>query len=168
MLYSLNTDMENLIEDLKSKVLKAKNRDKSVEVRSALLSDTNLEHNNALNFLSGKTKSLEASLHQADNAKIETTKKLGIRIKKFWKSEKQDSDRATSRIPFGEVPTKSAVRYQANKLIEDSPLFETKQDVAVRDIEAGQLNIKFLLGGLFILIVSVVAVYMFQEDRCPL
>ncbi|KAF6161257.1 hypothetical protein GIB67_009144 [Kingdonia uniflora] len=148
MLYFSIRDMENLIEDLKSKVLKAENRVKGVEARSALLSYTNLELNDALNFLSGKTQSLEASLHQTDNAKIETTKKLGIRIKviadlvlkltikrerlqkqissltienkisteKFWKSEKQDSVRATSRIPSGEVLTKSAARYQANKL----------------------------------------------------
>ncbi|KAF6166090.1 hypothetical protein GIB67_023800 [Kingdonia uniflora] len=177
MLYSSITDMENQIEDLKSKVLKTENRVKSVKARSHLLSDTNLEHNDVLNFLSVKTKSLEASLHQVDNAKIETTKKLGIIIKviddlvpnlTIEREQKKDSARATSRIPSGEVLTKSAARYQANKLSEDSPLLETKQDVVVRDIEAGQLNIKFLLGGVFILIVSVVAVYLFQEDKSPL
>ncbi|KAF6136954.1 hypothetical protein GIB67_030718 [Kingdonia uniflora] len=87
MLYSSIMDMENLIEDLKSRVLKAKNKVKSAEARSALLYDTNLKLNDALNFLSGKTKSLEASLHRADNAKIETTKKLGIMIKEYRKEK---------------------------------------------------------------------------------
>lgn len=81
ILYTALNDMEHLIEDLKGKVSKAENRAEIVEAKCALLTDTNLELNEELSFLRGRLESLEASLHQADMAKVATAKDLGNRTR---------------------------------------------------------------------------------------
>eukprot|EP00262_Sarcandra_glabra_P010186 TRINITY_DN2513_c0_g1_i1.p1 TRINITY_DN2513_c0_g1~~TRINITY_DN2513_c0_g1_i1.p1 ORF type:complete len:670 (-),score=150.16 TRINITY_DN2513_c0_g1_i1:140-2083(-) len=81
MLYSELNDMENVIEDLKANVLKAESRAENAEVKCKLLAETNLELNEELGFLRGRTESLETSLHQADDAKMATSMGISIRTK---------------------------------------------------------------------------------------
>ncbi|KAK9272421.1 hypothetical protein L1049_002794 [Liquidambar formosana] len=81
MLYSAIGDMENLIEDLKSKVSKAESRADSVEEKCIVLSESNLELNEELNFLRGRLECLEASLHQSEKTKVATARDIGIRTK---------------------------------------------------------------------------------------
>ncbi|WOK94411.1 WPP domain-interacting tail-anchored protein 1 [Canna indica] len=80
-LYAAITDMQNMIEDLKSKVSKAESRSESAEAKCTLLTDTNLELNEELRFLRGKLEYLETSLHQSEGAKISSAKDIGIRTK---------------------------------------------------------------------------------------
>lgn len=81
MLYSALGDMENLIEDLKGKVLKAESRAESAESKCNLLSETNLELNEELGFLRSRLECMEASLNQAEDARLATAKDIGIRTK---------------------------------------------------------------------------------------
>ncbi|XP_026407701.1 WPP domain-interacting tail-anchored protein 1-like isoform X2 [Papaver somniferum] len=81
MLNSAIRDMEDVIEDLKSKVAKAENRALSAEVKCTMLSETNMELNEELTFLRGRTECLETSLHQGDEAKAATAKDISIRTK---------------------------------------------------------------------------------------
>ncbi|KAJ0960726.1 hypothetical protein J5N97_001375 [Dioscorea zingiberensis] len=74
-------DMENLIEDLKVKILKAESRADSAESKCSLLSETNVELNDELSFLRGRLDCLEMALHQADEAKIATKKDISMRTK---------------------------------------------------------------------------------------
>ncbi|KAL6572810.1 hypothetical protein OROHE_002286 [Orobanche hederae] len=74
-------DMENLIKTLKSKVLKAENWTKSVEEKCIILSETNAELNEEINFLRCKVEHLETSLHQADEANKEAAKDIRVRAK---------------------------------------------------------------------------------------
>ncbi|KAF5188407.1 Wpp domain-interacting tail-anchored protein [Thalictrum thalictroides] len=79
MLYSTIDDMEYLIKDLKSRVSKAEIRAENAEAKCAVLSETNLEINEELNFLRSRMECLELSLNQADDEKIETARDIGIR-----------------------------------------------------------------------------------------
>ncbi|KAJ4971091.1 hypothetical protein NE237_004190 [Protea cynaroides] len=81
LLYSAIEDMENLIADLKLKVSKAESRAESAEAKCILLSETNMELNEELNFSRGRIESLESSLHKADNAKVAIAKDISIRTK---------------------------------------------------------------------------------------
>lgn len=81
MLYSTISDMQNLIEDLKTKVLKAENRVDSTEEKLIILSESNAELNDELSFLRGRLKCLEASLQQSEETKIETAKVISNRTK---------------------------------------------------------------------------------------
>lgn len=81
MLSSEIGDMDNLIKDLKSKVLKAESRADSAEDKCIILSESNAELNEELSFLRGRMACLEASLHQAEETKVATAKDIGIRTK---------------------------------------------------------------------------------------
>ncbi|KAL6994093.1 hypothetical protein U1Q18_012197 [Sarracenia purpurea var. burkii] len=81
MLYSTIHDMENLIEDLKSRASKAENQAESAEEKCITLSESNADLNEELRFLRSRLGSLEASLHQAEEAKLTTAKDIGIRTK---------------------------------------------------------------------------------------
>ncbi|KAI3991818.1 hypothetical protein MKX01_038216 [Papaver californicum] len=81
MLNSAIQDMEDVIEDLQSKVAKAENRARSAEVKCTMLSETNMELNEELTFLRGRTECLETSLHQGDEAKAATAKDISIRTR---------------------------------------------------------------------------------------
>ncbi|KAG8384557.1 hypothetical protein BUALT_Bualt04G0130200 [Buddleja alternifolia] len=74
-------DMENLIQDLKSKVSKAESQTESAEEKCIILSESNAELIEELNFLRHRLQCLETSLHQADEAKKETAKDIRIRTK---------------------------------------------------------------------------------------
>ncbi|KAK9105328.1 hypothetical protein Scep_022172 [Stephania cephalantha] len=81
MLYSAIEDMENLINDLKSKVLKAESRAEIAEERCDFLVATNLELDKEVGFLRSRMEFIENSLHQAEDAKLATVKELNIRTK---------------------------------------------------------------------------------------
>ncbi|KAL6627111.1 hypothetical protein ACP70R_030837 [Stipagrostis hirtigluma subsp. patula] len=81
MLKSSMSDMEQTIEDLKEKFLKAETRAENAESKCTLLTDTNIELSEELSFLRGRVESLENSLHQAKQLKMSTAKDIGIRTK---------------------------------------------------------------------------------------
>lgn len=74
-------DMENLIQDLKSKVLRAESQTESVEDKCIILSESNAELIDEINFLRRRMEHFETSLHQADEAKKETAKDIRVRTK---------------------------------------------------------------------------------------
>ncbi|CAI9780714.1 unnamed protein product [Fraxinus pennsylvanica] len=74
-------DMENLIENLKSKVSKAERHTENAEEKCIILSESNADLSKRINFLTSRTEELEASLHQAEEAKKETAKDIGIHTK---------------------------------------------------------------------------------------
>ncbi|KAM0942605.1 putative WPP domain-interacting tail-anchored protein [Dioscorea sansibarensis] len=81
MLNTTRIDMENLIEDLKGKVLKAEGKADAAESKCSLLTETNAELTDELNFIRGRLECLETSLHQADEAKLATEKDIRMRAK---------------------------------------------------------------------------------------
>ncbi|PSS33623.1 WPP domain-interacting tail-anchored protein [Actinidia chinensis var. chinensis] len=81
MLYSTIHDMENLIEDLKSRVSKAERRSESAEEKCITLSESNSDLNEELRFLRSRLGSFEASLHEAEETKMATVKDIGMRTK---------------------------------------------------------------------------------------
>lgn len=81
MLYSAIWDMETLIEDLKSKVSKAESKTETVQEQCVLLSETNGELNNEINFLRARIEFLETSLDQAKSATLESAKEINVRTK---------------------------------------------------------------------------------------
>ncbi|KAM0936457.1 putative WPP domain-interacting tail-anchored protein [Dioscorea sansibarensis] len=81
LLNSTLIDMENLIADLKAMVAKAERRAEIAESKYNLLTQSNIELNEELSFLRGKLKCLEASLHEADEAKIAASRDINDRSK---------------------------------------------------------------------------------------
>ncbi|KAG8045464.1 hypothetical protein GUJ93_ZPchr0008g12612 [Zizania palustris] len=81
MLKSSMSDMEQMIEDLKEKYLKAETRAENAESKCTLLTDTNLELSEELSFLRGRVESLENSLCQANQFKMSTAKDIGTKTK---------------------------------------------------------------------------------------
>ncbi|KAL5725690.1 hypothetical protein ACHQM5_008806 [Ranunculus cassubicifolius] len=81
MLYAAIEDMENLINDLKSKVSKAESRVEISETNWINLSESNIELNEEIKYLRGRTESLELLLHQADKDKAATAKEINKRAK---------------------------------------------------------------------------------------
>ncbi|XP_015895266.3 WPP domain-interacting tail-anchored protein 2 isoform X2 [Ziziphus jujuba] len=79
MLYSAIWDMETLIEDLKSKVAKADNKNESAE--SIALSETNLKLNKELSILRARMGYLETSLDQVNTAKFARANEINVRTK---------------------------------------------------------------------------------------
>jgi chromosome segregation ATPase len=81
MLYSTIRDMENQIKDHESKVLKAESRADSAEENCIILSESNDELNEELNFLRIGLKNIEESLQREKEAKITTAKDIRMRTK---------------------------------------------------------------------------------------
>ncbi|KAL1538828.1 WPP domain-interacting tail-anchored protein 1 isoform X2 [Salvia divinorum] len=81
MLDCIIKDMENLIEDLKSKVLRAESQTESAEDKCILLSESNAELTDDINFLTSRVEHLETSLQHANEAKNETAKDIRVRTK---------------------------------------------------------------------------------------
>ncbi|KAF8407909.1 hypothetical protein HHK36_007047 [Tetracentron sinense] len=50
---------------------------------------------------------------------------------------------------------------------EEEPPFSTSKPETVRTIEAGQLNSKYIFMAILILVISMIAVYLFQQESCP-
>lgn len=81
MLRSSMSDMEQVIEDLKEKYLKAETRAESAESKCSLLTDTNLELSEELSFLRGRLESLENLLHEANQLKVSTAKDIASKTR---------------------------------------------------------------------------------------
>ncbi|KAG6396133.1 hypothetical protein SASPL_142274 [Salvia splendens] len=81
MLDCIIKDMGNLIEDLKSKVLRAESQTESAEDKCILLSESNAELTDDINFLTNRVEHLETSLQHANEAKNETAKDIRVRTK---------------------------------------------------------------------------------------
>eukprot|EP00268_Persea_americana_P056581 TRINITY_DN6692_c0_g2_i1.p1 TRINITY_DN6692_c0_g2~~TRINITY_DN6692_c0_g2_i1.p1 ORF type:complete len:742 (-),score=191.23 TRINITY_DN6692_c0_g2_i1:324-2549(-) len=235
MFFSALSDMENLIEDLKAKALKAEGRAESAEDKCILLTETNLELNEELGFLKGKVECLEMSLREAENVKMAIANDIGVRTKvisnlvkqltmererldsqvssltkenkilveKLWKGKNDDSligrhnanldkkeffpksDSATAQClkSFEESVTEaSSTSFQVDRLAKDIPTCESEvgSPVAaedstsieskfgtVRKTEAKQLNSKYIFLAVFILMISMAAVLLFQLESCP-
>ncbi|KAL0874581.1 hypothetical protein Bca101_024286 [Brassica carinata] len=81
LLYSTVSDMENVIKDLKSKVLKAENRAYCSEEKLIMVSESNKDLNEELRFCRGKLKEGERYIHQAEERKLRTTKDIALHNK---------------------------------------------------------------------------------------
>lgn len=81
MFFSALNDMENLIEDLKAKALKAEGKAESAEDKCIQFTETNLGLNEELGFLKGKVECLETSLREAENVKRAIANDIGVRTK---------------------------------------------------------------------------------------
>lgn len=81
LLYSSISDMEIVIEKLKSKLSEANAQIDSAEDRCIILSESHEELNEELNFFRSKVESLEASLQQAEETKLATAKDINLRSK---------------------------------------------------------------------------------------
>lgn len=81
LLYSTIADMENLIEDLKMKVIKSENRADSAEDKCIILSESHAELNEELNFLRGRLESMEAVLQQTDETKMTAAEGISFQTK---------------------------------------------------------------------------------------
>ena len=79
MLYSAIWDMETLIEDLKSKVAKAENKNESAEYIA--LFETNVKLNKELSMLRARMEYLETSLDQVNTAKFSSADEINTRTK---------------------------------------------------------------------------------------
>lgn len=79
MLYSAIWDMETLIEDLKSKVAKADNKNENAEYIA--LSETNLKLNKELSILRARMEYLKTSLEQVNTEKFASANEINVRSK---------------------------------------------------------------------------------------
>ncbi|KAL0888127.1 hypothetical protein Bca101_012110 [Brassica carinata] len=76
LLYSTVSDMEDVIEDLKSKVSKAENRADYTEDKLITVSESNADLNEELKFCRGRLKEAERYLQQAEERKLQTAKDI--------------------------------------------------------------------------------------------
>ncbi|GFP89938.1 WPP domain-interacting tail-anchored protein 1 [Phtheirospermum japonicum] len=107
-------DMENLIKDLKSKIVKAESQTESAEEKCIILSETNAELGEEINFLRRRTEHLETSLHQAHEAKKETAKDIRVRTKLITDLVVQlalERERLRKQISLLTKENKVAVKY---------------------------------------------------------
>lgn len=81
MLNSTIKDMEDLIEDLKSKVSKAESLMESAEDKCIILSESNSDLNEELSFVRRRLACLEASLRQAEETKKAIARDINFRSK---------------------------------------------------------------------------------------
>ncbi|CAI9756134.1 unnamed protein product [Fraxinus pennsylvanica] len=79
MLYSAIWDMETLIDELKQKVANAESKTESAEDRCIILSNTNSELNEELDFLIARMEFLEKSMNQATIEKKSSTEDINIK-----------------------------------------------------------------------------------------
>lgn len=227
MLNSAIRDMEDVIEDLKSKVAKAENRALSAEVKCTMLSETNMELNEELTFLRGRTECLETSLHQGDEAKSATAKDISIRTKLITdlvlqlafererlkkqitsltranrvlaeKSSEEKNGSSTvashaknkiaeepspmervgdatrsSNTSEEEVPQSFASHYEvkepsvSNTGVVEPVVCEEDDDAidTVRTIDATQLSFKYYLLAILVFFISVLVVYLSQQEK---
>lgn len=81
LLYSTVSDMEDVIEDLKSKVYKAENRADYTEEKLIMVSESNAELNEELKFFKGRLKEGEKYIQQAEERKLRTAKDISVHNK---------------------------------------------------------------------------------------
>lgn len=81
LLYSTVSDMEDVIEDLKSKVSKAENRADYTEEKLIMVSESNADLNEELKFFKGRLKEGEKYIQQAEERKLRTAKDIAVHNK---------------------------------------------------------------------------------------
>lgn len=81
LLYSTVSDMEDVIEDLKSKVSKAEKRADYTEEKLITVSESNADLNDELKFCKGRLKDMEKYLLQSEERKLRTAKDIGVHNK---------------------------------------------------------------------------------------
>ncbi|CAN8256642.1 unnamed protein product [Cochlearia groenlandica] len=81
LLYSTVSDMEDLIENLKSKVSNAENRADYTEEKLITVSESNAELSEELKFFRDRLKEVEKFLQQAEERKIRTAKDIDVHNK---------------------------------------------------------------------------------------
>ncbi|KAJ8775175.1 hypothetical protein K2173_020179 [Erythroxylum novogranatense] len=187
-------DMENLIEDLKSKVLKAESRADNAEAKCLSLSESNAKLSEKLGFFRGRLECIEASFSQAEEKKMETARDIGFQTKIITdlvmrltvereRLQKQMSALALENrtlVVKLQQPQKDLL-FSENEFKQKSdigpekkvPASESKEEAAdsvsnletVRRIDAGQLSFKHVFIALLILLISAVAYTFLSEDR---
>ncbi|WJX80878.1 hypothetical protein P8452_63819 [Trifolium repens] len=190
MLYDTIEDMEHVIKDLKSKVLKAESHADSTEDKCIILSESNADLNEEVNFLRSKLECLERSLHQAEEAKMTTAKDIGKRTK-FFKSlgtqlalERERVNKKLSSLvsenkilvaklkqaykDSSQVNANLSSDHEANRKKSSANDDEVKSDSmpdveTVRRIDAGVLTFKHALLSLFLLLLSAVMFLYFKD-----
>ncbi|RWW29199.1 hypothetical protein GW17_00006290 [Ensete ventricosum] len=167
-LYAAISDMQNMIENLKTKVSKAESRAESAESKVTLLTETNLELNEEMGFLRGRLEYLERSLQQAEGAKTAIAKDIGIRTKTISDLVKKlalERERLQSQVekPVAAVPgsEKSA---ETTVSAEESSGGHSKIET-VRTIEAAHLDPKYLFMAVLIVSIAVLAFYQYQQEH---
>ncbi|KAL8113890.1 hypothetical protein AgCh_020975 [Apium graveolens] len=201
MLNSTIKDMENVIENLKSKVSKAENMIESAEDKCIELSERNSDLTEKLLFLEGKMDCLKVSLHQAEELKKATAKDIKTRTKIITEMvmqlafererlQKQISSlRKQNRILANQsqqtsknqvnsshnvkedteiLTSTNAMRNSRSANIDKKDEIESEPDdcrldfETVRNIDARQLNVKYVIMLVLVLVISVFASLFFQ------
>lgn len=141
MLYATINDMENLIRDLKLKVVKADGRADRAEENCILLSESYAELNEELRLVRGKLGCLETSLQQAEYRKKASAKDIDVRTKVITNLVMQlaiERDRLHKQLSLLAMENKilAAKLQQANQdsVVKDhSNTIETKEIASKQD-----------------------------------
>lgn len=215
MLYLSINDMENVIADLKSKVLKAESQTDSAEDKCIILSESNAELRDELSFLKSRVENLEESLRKTEETKKATAKDISLRTKlitdlilqlalererlqmqisslkeenKTLVKQSKQADKGTAakmshdgkgsstEYPVSKVDLRTATcakeskegttkssstSFEADKKADSVSEFET-----TRNIDARQLNFKFVSLVVLILLIPVIGGLLHQHlDR---
>ncbi|KAL7614958.1 hypothetical protein Lser_V15G07586 [Lactuca serriola] len=134
MLHSTIKDMDNVIEDLKEKVLKSQNETDSVEDKCIFLSETNTDLKKELSFAKSRIKSLEESLHQMEESKKATAKDISLRTKLITDLVMQmalERERLQKQI--------SSLK-QENKILVKKRVKKTEGDPTVKGTHGDKVN----------------------------
>ncbi|CAN8236706.1 unnamed protein product [Cochlearia groenlandica] len=78
LLYSTVSDMEDVIDDLKSKVSKTENRAEYTEEKLIVVSESNAELKEEVKFFKSRLKESESNLRQAEERKQKTAKDINV------------------------------------------------------------------------------------------
>ncbi|XP_017235574.1 WPP domain-interacting tail-anchored protein 1 isoform X1 [Daucus carota subsp. sativus] len=201
MLNSTIKDMDNLIENLKSKVLKAENLAESAEDKCIELSERNSELTEKLHSLKGKMDCLKVSLHQAEESKKATAKDIRARTKlitemvvqlafererlqkqissltkqnKILVNQSQQTSKNQVNMSHNVKEDTDNLTSTINTRNSNSANMDRKDDVdgepddcrldfeTVKNIDARQLNVKYLIIMVLVLVISIFAALLFK------
>ncbi|KAG2239526.1 hypothetical protein Bca52824_091671 [Brassica carinata] len=185
LLYSTVSDMENVIKDLKSKVLKAENRAYCSEEKLIMVSESNKDLNEELRFCRGKLKEGERYIHQAEERKLRTTKDIAlhnkikkktgnaianlsrenrvlmVKLKKIGKTGYMESE-VSPKSDQSSHKLQATITPLTNQEEEET---ESKPDVrSVRRVDAGTLRLKQVLVSIFVILMASVAYFISQQN----
>ncbi|CAA0820313.1 WPP domain-interacting tail-anchored protein 1 [Striga hermonthica] len=184
MLENTIKDMEDLIRDLKSKVLKAENQTEIVEEKCIVLSESNSELGEEINYLRRKVEQLEISLHEADEAKEKTAKDIRVRTKLITDLVMQlavERERLRKQISSLTKEKKVGAKYLQRIREPTVTVTESHEDAelgnehsnssstedelnAVRNIDARQLNCKAILMQLLFVAIPLFTGFFFKKS----
>ncbi|KAG9137308.1 hypothetical protein Leryth_014937 [Lithospermum erythrorhizon] len=191
MLNSTIKDMDNLITTLKSNVSTAENQIEIVEEKCIDLSETNSDLREELNFLRGRIDDLEASLHEVEKQRKATTKGISIRAKvitdlvvqlalererlrkqiylltKDKKVMQNFSQQSQNNNPTEPAITSKRSQNEVTDIsITNSEVIKASRDISgneiVRNIDARQMNFKYILFPMFALLIPAVVAFWYE------